>query len=346
MEKKAFAKKIAIWAVMLSVLLILAYFVDWKGTYTVIRKGSPYYIGAAVLITLLRFIIWAYKWRKTISPLAEISLPNVFAILMAGVFLNQITPGRDTGGEPVRAYYVSKYTGMKKSQALATIMLDKSGNYIAVGFFIGFSVLFITLFMNIPSSVKILVEGALLISILGAVSAVYVKKNVQLPGLPARILRKIYYLGPLETVRERFSTYASFEGYIMERITDFVTTFRELLRDRKNVRDNLVLSFLIWIMVFVQTYLVFLSFGQGVSIYLVTAVEAISILLGLVSFMPGGVGASEVAMITLFRSAGISVEIATAVTIVSRGIYYAFSFGLGYMAFLYLKLTSGGERDA
>jgi uncharacterized protein (TIRG00374 family) len=257
---------------------------------------------------------------------------------MTGVFLNQITPGRDTGGEPVRAYYVSRFTGIMKRQALATIIIDKSGNYIAIGSFIGFAILFITLYLQVPPSVKILFEGVLILFLLGVVSAVYVKKNLELPVIPAKILRKIYFFGPLKKIREHFHTYTSFEEYIMERITEFITTLRTLLSEKKNVRDNLLLSFLIWFMVFVKTYLIFLAFGEEVSIFMVIAVEAISILLGIISFLPGGVGATEITMIALFRSAGINVEIATAVTIVSRGMFYAFSLGLGYLSFLYLKL--------
>jgi uncharacterized protein (TIRG00374 family) len=338
MEKRIIAKKLATWTVLLGVLLALIYSVDWRGTYSVIKKGDTTFIALAILITFLRFIIWSYKWKKTLSPLASISLSRLFPILMTGVFLNQITPGRDTGGEPIRAYYTSIYTGIKKREALATIVIDKSGNYVAISTFIGYSILFITLFMNVPPSVKVILEGIVLIFCLGAISAVYVKKNLALPGFPVRILRWIYFLGPLKKIRERFTSYALFEEYIMERISEFVITFRDLIKDRKNMRDNLLLSFLIWAMVFVKTYLIFLAFGQSVSIFMVAAVEAISILLGIISFLPGGVGATEITMIALFSSAGIGVEIATAVTIVSRGIYYAFSLGLGYLSFLYLKL--------
>jgi uncharacterized protein (TIRG00374 family) len=342
MGKQKIAKKIATWAIMLIVLIILAVKVDWRGTFAVIRKGNIYFIGLAVLVTMARFFIWGFKWRNTLSPLVRISLSKIFPILMTGVFLNQITPGRDTGGEPIRAYYISKYTGLKKREALATIIIDKSGNYTAIGTFILFSIFFITFFINVPPSVKVILEGVLLIIFLAIISAVYVKKNLSLPGIPVGILKKIYFFKPLKIIRKQFSTYAAFEEYVLERFTDFVTTFRDLLKEKRNVRDNLLLSFLIWSMVFVKTYLIFLSFGQNVNILMVTAVEAISILLGIISFLPGGVGATEVTMIALFSSAGISVEIATAVTIVSRGIFYAFSLGLGYLSFLYLKVMPNG----
>jgi uncharacterized protein (TIRG00374 family) len=306
----------------------------------VIKKGHPYFIAFAVFLTLLRFVIWTLKWRKTISPLASTSVSRVFVILMTGVFLNQITPGRDTGGEPIRAYYLSKYTGIKKRQALATIILDKSGNYTAIGSFIGFSILFITLFIKVPPSVKIVFEAVILFFVAAVISALYVKKNISLPVIPTKILKRIYFLGPLKMIRGRFPNYVSFEEYIMERLNEFITTFRDLLKEKKHVRDNLILSFLIWTLVFVKTYLIFLSFNQDVSILMVTAVEAISIFFGILSFIPGGFGATEVTMIALFGSAGISIEIATAVTIVSRGIFYGFSLGLGYLSFLYLKLIS------
>ncbi len=341
MINKTLVKKAATILVLLGVLAILIVSVDWQQAYIVIQQGNPLFIAAALAVTLARFIIWSIKWRRTISPLASISLSKVFPVLMTGVFLNQMTPGRDTGGEPVRAYYISRYTGLKKRQALATIIVDKSGNYIAIGSFIGFAILFITLYLNVAPSIKFLFEAILILFLLAVVSAVYVKKNLELPLLPAKILRRIYFFGPLKKIRGKFQSYAAFEDYVMERVTEFITTLRELMGEKKNVRDNLLLSFLIWLMVFVKTYLIFRAFGEEVSIFMVIAVEAISILLGIISFIPGGVGATEITMITLFRSAGINTEVATAVTIVSRGIYYVFSLGLGYLSFLYLKLRPG-----
>jgi uncharacterized protein (TIRG00374 family) len=184
-------------------------------------------------------------------------------------------------------------------------------------------------------------EGVLIFFLVAVISAVYVKRNLTLPIIPERLLKRIYFFGPLKIVRERFSTYAHFEEYVMDRISEFLTTFKELLKEKKNVRNNLLLSYLIWFMVFLKTYLIFLAFGQEVSILLVVSVEAISILLGIMSLLPGGLGATEIIMIALFRSAGVGVELATAVTIVSRGIFYAFSLGLGYLSFLYLKLIPG-----
>ncbi|GBE18431.1 hypothetical protein BMS3Abin16_01031 [archaeon BMS3Abin16] len=338
MNNRSIAKKVVTALVMLGVLAVLIISVDWQQAYTVIQQANPIFIAAALAVALARFIIWSVKWRRTISPLATISLSKVFPVLMTGVFLNQITPGRDTGGEPVRAYYLGRYTGLKKRQALATIVVDKSGNYIAIGSFIGFAILFITLYMDVASSIKVLFEAVLILFLLAVVSAVYVKKNLEMPFLSAKILRRIYFFGPLKTIRGKFQSYAVFEDYVMERVTEFITTLRELLSEKKNVRDNMLLSFLIWLMVFVKTWLIFLAFGDEVSFFMVIAVESISILLGIISFLPGGVGATEITMITLFRSAGINTEVATAVTIVSRGMYYAFSMGLGYLSFLYLKL--------
>lgn len=335
--KKAVGKGLPLLLIIL-VFTYLAGVIDWKSTLGVLEKGDPWLILLAAALTLIRFFIWSIKWRKNISPLSPIGVSKVFSILMTGVFLNQITPGRDTGGEPARAYYLSQMTGLKKREAFATIIIDKSANYIAVSTYIGFSILFITFFLRIPPTLKALLEGLLVGLVIITISALYVRRNLALPGIPVKILSRIYFFGPLKVLRKKFSTYASFEDYVMERVNEFIGTLRDLLKERKNVRDNLLLSYLIWGMVFLKTYIIFLAFGVKVNFFMVLSVEAISILLGLISFLPGGAGATEVTMIALFRSAGISVETATAVTIVTRAMYYLFSLGLGYLAFLYLKV--------
>jgi uncharacterized protein (TIRG00374 family) len=337
MDRRLLLRKILPTAALSLLFLVLVLGVDWGGMYRTVRAANPYFIVLAVAVTLLRFMLWAHKWQRTLFPLARIPFLKVFAILMTGIFLNQTTPGRETGGEPVRAYYVSKFTGLKKRQVMATIILDKSGNYMALGTFIGFSLLFITLFMRVPPSVKVILEGILLFLAIALLSAVYVRKNLRLPVLPAGILERIYYFSPLKKVRERFSTYTAFEDYVMERVGEFVTTLEDLLKRRENVRTNLLLSFAVWSLVFVKTYLIFLALGTSPNPLMVVAVETTSILLGILSFLPGGVGATEVTMVVLFSTAGIPVGTATAVTVISRGIYYAFSLGLGYVCLLYLK---------
>jgi uncharacterized protein (TIRG00374 family) len=338
MNRRTITQKIIPGAFLLIVFIVSAFAIDWRGTYSVIRSGDIYLISIALVVAFFRYFIWSYKWQKTVSQLSPISFSKTFLVLMTGVFLNNITPGRDTGGEPIRALYISRFTGLNKRQSFATVLLDKSGNYVAIGSFIGFAVLFITLFMKIPSSLKFFLEVLILLFSLAVVSAVYVQKNLSFTGIPPFILKKIYYFSPLKKIRHRFPTYLHFEDYVMERISEFIQTFKDLLKEKKNVRNNLLLSYTIWLIVFIKTYLIFLAFGASVSIWVVIAVEAISILLGIISFMPGGAGATEVTMIALFSSAGVGVETATAVTIVSRGIYYATSIGIGYVSLVYLKI--------
>jgi len=330
---------------LLIAVVVLGTRIDWEGLVKIIKAGDTLLLSLAVLIAVTRFFIWTFKWRSTISSLAELSYPRVFAILMTGVLMNQLTPGRDTGGEPIRAYYVSKLTGLAKRKALATIIIDKSGNYIAVSSFIGYSLLFIALFIKLPGSVKAFLELLLILLFLIAISAVYVRKNLALPGAPASLLRRVYYLAPLSVLRERFPSYAGFEAYVMERFTEFITTLKDLIRDRRNIVNNLLLSYLIWFLVFFKTYLILLSFGAEVSMPMVIAVESMSILLGIFSILPGGAGATEIAMIALFTSAGVDVETATAATLVSRGIFYALTLGLGSACFTYLRFFAGEVEE-
>ncbi|MFQ6105468.1 MAG: flippase-like domain-containing protein [Candidatus Hydrothermarchaeaceae archaeon] len=325
--------------VLLLLMLIVIMKVDWGDVVDILSKGNMTLILSAFIVAGSGFFAWALKWKNIINKLVEVNYSRVFVILMSGIFINTVTPGANVGGEAIRAYYLSKATGLKKRGALATIMLDKSCNYTAISTFLIFSIFVLLLFLRIPIHAKLVLEVASVAVVLIALSAFHVKRRHKaLESMPGRVLHRIYYFKPLKALRSKFERYILFETYVMEMLGGFISTFRALLGDRRVLGIGLLLGFFVWFAEFVKTYLIFHALGSDVSIMLVIAVETISMLIGIFVFLPGGIGATELSMITLFSSCGIDMGTATAVTLVSRSIYFIFALGIGYASTLWLKL--------
>src|SRR3989338_6382144 len=65
-------------------------------------------IVSAVLLMFLMMVFWNLKWASLLQPCAPVKCSRPLPILFAGVFVNHTTPGAGIGGEPVRAYFISK----------------------------------------------------------------------------------------------------------------------------------------------------------------------------------------------------------------------------------------------
>ena len=57
--------------------------------------------------------------------------------------------------------------------------------------------------------------------------------------------------------------------------------------------------------------------------------------------MPGGAGVTELLMISMYISFGISSTIAASVALLDRFIFYIFSLGFGYVSLTYLNFRYG-----
>ncbi|WP_456473936.1 flippase-like domain-containing protein [Candidatus Pyrohabitans sp.] len=312
--------------------------ISWREALALASGARYEFIALAIGITIARFLLWSFKWLLLIKSIAgDVRFSRIFVILLAGLFVSTSTPGANVGGEPLRAYYLAREAGIKKSAAMATVMMDKAGNYTAFFTFSLASIFMLWLFLEIPPVLKFLGEVLLLVLVLAAISSTYLRRS---DAAQARVLRFVYHLPPLEMLRRRFSSYAAFESFVSARFELFLCTFRELTTQRRALVANLLLSFAIWLTSYLKTYLVFLALGVNVSLLLITAVKTVAILVGMASLLPGGVGATEATMVALFAGAGVSGSAALAGILLSRAIYYFFAIGLGYASLLWLRLRS------
>ncbi len=66
-------------------------------------------------------------------------------------------------------------------------------------------------------------------------------------------------------------------------------------------------------------------------------IYAISVIIGAISFLPGGLGGAEAAMIALFVESGLAAGTAVLATVVCRGVTLWFSVVVGMVAIFLLN---------
>jgi uncharacterized protein (TIRG00374 family) len=86
--------------------------------------------GLAILLTAL--ILCIIRWKLVLEAMGQhLSWPRTTAVFFIGHFFNSFMPG-GTGGDLIKAYYTARETHHRKTEAVATIFIDRTTGLVAL----------------------------------------------------------------------------------------------------------------------------------------------------------------------------------------------------------------------
>ncbi len=118
---------------------------------------------------------------------------------------------------------------------------------------------------------------------------------------------------------------------------ELITSSAALLRSGI-LYGGMALSMVAALAVCLMMYLVLMLLGAEISLPLAVGIYATGILVGALSFLPGGIGSAELVMIGLLVLAGVDKSTATAATLVCRIAALWYSIALGIIIVMRLEL--------
>ena len=147
----------------------------------------------------------------------------------------------------------------------------------------------------------------------------------------------IYYRPVLQYSLKRITKFKFFSKY-----SDNVTDSYEVLCNSTGPSISsicIVLATSYWIIVSFAVYLTLLAFGiEGTSFLKTMSIYTSSVVIGVISFIPGGLGITESSLVGLFTLEGIDVSLALILSIVIRLVTLWYSVSIGFIG---LKLCGG-----
>jgi uncharacterized protein (TIRG00374 family) len=244
----------------------------------------PAILGLVLLSYVGRFFRWLYylKILKVSVPL----LTNA-AIFAAGLSMT-ISPGKL--GEVLKSVFVRQASGAPVARTAPAVVAERATDgtgMVAWGFLGAFA-----LGLAPGTMVAFLAVAALGITVL---------RSKRLSLLAERVLLKLPLLNRLAP-----------------HLGDFHASSNELLSSRPLAVGTLI-SFLSWGLECLAVYLCAVGLGADMPFLLVVFVFAVSSLVGVLSMLPGGIGAVEAGLTGQFVAvAGLSTGVAVALTLVIR----------------------------
>jgi len=326
-------KALILMAVGIGILIAMIMFIGPGKIENAIRMANIWYILLAIIIQIATYALWTLRWSITTNALGiSVKKQHLFPMLMVGLAINNITPSARGGGEPVRAYILSKYSKTPFENTFATVIADRGLDTFPFIVLAIITIISMVLFFNLPKWIVIALVVALIIIVVAFILAIIISVDRKFAERFTTLLVSVIKKISIKRSRQ-------IEKKALEAIHGFQDSIRIMLKDKHILFYGLPLSFFIWFMEIIRVYIVFSAFNADVSLIIIAEVFVIASLIGLIPFLPGGLGAVDGMMIVLYSYAGVSPSISAAATMVERLISFWLTSMIGVAVLPYFGTT-------
>ena len=281
--------------ISIALLLALLYFSDFGMVVETIAKANINLLVFAVIISVFTLLIKIIRWKTLIGDM-DVSFKDSAHSFLPAMFIANFTPARI--GEPVRSYFLKRITGHPISLSIPRVIIERVLDILSL---IILSILGISLFgfgLEYPALNIALLAASVVLIVLVLRSRRAISKLI---GIFFKLL----------SFHEKARKWKNRSEEITERFYNGMRIQKRIL-----VATSL-LSLFIWILEGFVFYLVMISLNIELPLLFIVAVFAFSVLMGTISFLPGGIGSTEFVFV-LILSAHIATVQATAGVILGR----------------------------
>jgi uncharacterized protein (TIRG00374 family) len=292
MLKKIFS---IIFRIAISVILLIFLFrlVDKKSLLAIIKNADKPLLFLAFIVLFFNYLLCLLRWQMLLKA-ADIRLPlkRVIISFSGGIFFNLFLPST-IGGDLMRSLDLAAHT-KKPNEVVATVLLDRLSGYVGLVILALLAIMFGWQFVRDSSVLFIIgIITALLIAILLILfnNFLYVRINKFLDSSGA--------------------------GKIRESIKNLQQEIYIFRRNKKMILSNLAISFLVQLSSPISFY--FIALALGIKIRIIYFLVFLPII-GAITLLPvsiGGLGLRDATTIFFFAKAGVSRDLAFAMSLIS-----------------------------
>ena len=328
-----------------AILVVMLWLVGIEEIINALKYANISLIVLAIVIQVFTYFLYTLRW-SILNNLAgmNVSIRKLLPMVLVGLAVNNITPSGRGGGEPVRAYILSKEENYQFEETFATVVADRALDTFPFIVLAALTIVGMVFYFNIESWLLVVMVLAVIaiLAILFILIYMCIDPNFgkRVEGWIIGLVRRFYKKNTEE-----------FENKIHEAIFGFQNTMKLLISSKKALLYTIPLSFVIWIFEIVRVYFVFLAFGSNVSLVVIGEVFIIACLVGMIPLLPGGLGAIDGVMVIFYSAAGIPASVSAAATVIERLISFWMATILGMVILPYYgssvldKISFGSSSD-
>jgi len=303
----------------------------------VLLNADPLLLALAIVIEALSFIALAWLNLLSLRPFSEsISLWRMLEVLLSAAFATVAVPSAGMSGIALRARYLMR-DGYTVEASTFSYVLESF--WLAV-VLVALSILGLVHLVTLGqlSATKMIIFLCILV-LLAAATVAFV-----LAGRDRRRAHRLVCLVArwVNRLRSRFHRRPVDEVALGARVDDF---YRALSNLRRMSPLPFLSSALLRISLDVAClYFSFRAFGYSLSIGTLFTAFGLSIVLGILSFLPGGLGVTEASLTMIFATLGVPVPTALVAVLAYRLIAFWLPRLVGLFAWMRLE-RRGDQRE-
>jgi len=301
-------KIVLIIVISIAIYASFLFFSDYNSISENINYFKIEYTIPILLLVAASWIPLILKWDYLLKKNSiHIPLKTTILIWLSGSALS-ITPGQV--GELIKSQLLKNIFNIPRSKTAPIIFVDK--------------------FYDLT--------GAIIASIIGIIILDIDFKLIILSIITLGIIFFLIYYRPVfEFFLKKITKLKFFSKY-----SENITESYEIVKNStsyKTASISISLSIIYWIMIASSVYLILLAFDiHSINFLQSIATYPASVLIGVASFIPGGVGVTEGSLAGLFVLQGMDISLALIVSIFIRIFTLWFSVSIGFIG---LKLSGG-----
>lgn len=316
-----------------AILAALIYLSDYREFISVLASSEGKYVAIAVAWGCFTLLVWSVVWHRFLLLLdIPVEFQESVRLLLAGTFLNSITPLGRFGGEPFIAHLIARRTDTTFQQALSSVSSSDISNALPFVTYGTLAILYVAIFGtlgNVVADIAVLVVVLVFLSAL----AVYLLWF-------GRVQYVVTFIDRLITFERGFGRWQPYINSGKERGRELLLQMRKVGDHPRNVLTTICISHFAVLGHIGAVYFVLLSVGVE------PVPRAIIFVVTLSAFLtfaptPGGTGAFEAG----FAGLVVAFFPVTAATATSIAILYRIGTYLPGVVLGYVSLLTLGRID-
>ncbi|MFH1284964.1 MAG: lysylphosphatidylglycerol synthase transmembrane domain-containing protein [Candidatus Micrarchaeota archaeon] len=278
-----------------------------------LSHAKPEFVLLSLVFMSFSMLARVFRWQILLKEVQPITFRELLPIQFFGLALSNLAPGKLS--EPAKSIILKSTHSTTLSSSLPTVALERLGDMLAVLFY---STL---VFLFLPASYLL---------------------------LPIALFALATFIFILA------SNNSTLEQFVLNLVKRFAPNFRENaqtmflgLKLKRSFLPVFIISLAIWAIDSLAIYAILTSVGVSLADYgihgfasqfaLILGFLAFSVLIGLISFLPGGIGSTELSVAFLFTLIGVPRELAISWAIISRIPTFWYALVLGLLSSVFIK---------
>ncbi len=301
---------------------------------TFFSSTTPLLVLSFLLIQISLMIVLTCRWATVLKAQGhkKINFYRLNKYRIAGQAVSFFTPTAKMGGEGIKTRIMSKRESLPYSHALSSVVLDNAIDLTTSGFFFFIGSIIVILSINTGLATNIFLGTLLVLFIitLGTFNYRLFKGKTILYGFANKI--GLFKLKKLKKLKQEFK---KFDEYLH----DFYK------QDKKYFYQTITLSFLSWILMFLEYYIAGRMLGLNFSLWMIFLIVTLVGIAYLIP-VPMALGTLEAGQLSAFAILGISTAAGLGLSFIIRAKDMLIAFwGVGILSFYGFDINKSLQKE-